>query len=333
MVKEAKLDEPGHELLLKYYRDLYNRTEGGKRLSFKPEGLWQIPTKNKFLQSYVSDDNKEIRKMRKKISPKSGLSKEYPFSEFKPDVMERLVEFYSSEGDTIVDPYSGRATRGIIAGAWNRKYIGFDVDSKTVAHNATRFQELTEDLLQFNSERGKEIFRPSMKMIHGDGTKIEEIDNESADCIITCPPYGDVEVYSGEGNDLSHKKTYNEFLEWMETSAQNCFRVLKWNKFCIFVVGDWRNKNPNYSQKKYLDFSGDLIRIFESAGFTLHDKFINRLYTPFNFLGASQCKVMRYTTKCIEFMLVFTKGDLSKWYKENEFVKNFSPIADTSEYF
>jgi site-specific DNA-methyltransferase (adenine-specific) len=49
----------------------------------------------------------------------------------KPEtLLERIILIASKEGDTVLDPFMGSGTTGVVAKRLNRKFIGFEIDSK-----------------------------------------------------------------------------------------------------------------------------------------------------------------------------------------------------------
>ena len=57
--------------------------------------------------------------------PKAGV--DHP--SVKPtDLMERLVEMFSTEGQTVLDPFTGSGTTGIACARTGRRFVGFEID-------------------------------------------------------------------------------------------------------------------------------------------------------------------------------------------------------------
>lgn len=49
----------------------------------------------------------------------------------KPEtLLERIILIASKEGDTVLDPFMGSGTTGVVAKRLNRKFIGFEIDPK-----------------------------------------------------------------------------------------------------------------------------------------------------------------------------------------------------------
>ena len=93
-----------------------------QRFGFEPSSVWYV-VKDKTVCSLIDDNNYDIRMKR---------SDDMQFSEFNPVVAEQIIKFWSNEGDLIIDPFSGRATRGFVARMLKRDYVGYDISPSTV---------------------------------------------------------------------------------------------------------------------------------------------------------------------------------------------------------
>jgi len=145
---------------------------------------------------------------------------------FSPYVAKNIILRYSKEGDLVLDQFIGGGTTLIECKLNNRNAIGIDINPKAV--------ELTKSKLKFDSTHNIDI-----NVQLGDATKLDVADN-SIDLICTHPPYSNIINYSEDiEGDLSLLQ-YNDFLQKMEPVAQECFRVLKKDKFCAIVMGDTR---------------------------------------------------------------------------------------------
>ena len=158
---------------------------------------------------------------------------------------------YSSEGDTVLDQFVGGGTTAVEAKLTGRNFIGFDINPVAV--------ELTKKKLDFEYNTSAEI---SVKL--GDARKLE-LSDDSIDLICTHPPYADIINYSdGIDGDLS-LLSIKPFLTEMGTVAEECYRVLKKDKFCAILMGDTRKKG----MVQPLAF--ETMKLFEFAGFKLKE--------------------------------------------------------------
>lgn len=131
-------------------------------------------------------------------------------------------------------------------------------------------------------------------------------DNQQYDFIFTCPPYGDLEVYSDDTADLS---TYDwpEFLVAYNEIIAAAVGQLKPNRFAAVCVGDFRDK-----QGFYRNFVSETIAAFEAAGAKLYNEAI--LVTMCGSLPVRVTRsfiASRKLGKTHQNVLVFYKGDPS----------------------
>ena len=210
-------------------------------------------------------------------------------SEFHAGLCENIVHYWSMVGDTIVDPFAGRLTRAFVSQSLGRNYYGYDVSSETV-------DRVRHELNRHNL--GATIYEE-------DGCEMKSTPNESANLVMTCPPYGDIERYESAEGQLSDLRKYEDFCERIQVCGNNIERVLKPGGFAVWVCGDWRRDG------EYKPFHSDTINMFTKSGLKLHDIIVMKNDTIFAALQAGKCASKRYTAKVHEFVLVFRKeGEL-----------------------
>lgn len=171
---------------------------------------------------------------------------------WSPYIPRNIILRYSKEGDTVLDQFVGGGTTLIEAKLTNRNAIGIDINPQAV--------EISRAKCSFEINNNSKIM-----IEQGDARKIAEIKNESIDLICTHPPYADIIKYSEDiDEDLSHLPMKNFLIE-IRKVANECFRVLKYDKFCAILMGDMR-KNGMVQPLAF-----ETMRIFELAGFTLKE--------------------------------------------------------------
>lgn len=281
LFKETKYNS----LLTKYYEDRKGKF-GGRELSFTPSSLWEIPTKNEYLTKII-EDNAEIREVKRTggILGNKGLK----FSEFKPDIAERVIEFWSNEDDLIIDPFAGRATRAMVAVILNRYYLGFEVVPEY------------KDFIKFRLSRLPENLQRRAEIRLGDGCQLREIKANRADLIFTCPPYWNLEKYKIETGQLSACIDYSDFIKHIEIALNNCYRVLKRNCYLCWVVADW------FLDGIFYPFHKDIMLLAGKAGFLLHDVVIIKVYSMFVSVSAGQNKRAKRMGKQHEYLIIAKK--------------------------
>lgn len=132
----------------------------------------------------------------------------------------------------------------------------------------------------------------------------DDIIGEGYDMIFSCPPYGDLEVYSDDPKDISTLEM-SEFDAAYQSIIQRAAARLADNRFAVFVVGDYRDKRGIYA-----NFVSKTIAAFESAGMALYNEAI--LITSVGSLPIRTAKQFRSTRKLgktHQNVLVFIKGN------------------------
>jgi len=76
--------------------------------------------------------------------PQSNFKKDkkiHPTQKAK-DVIKRLVEYHSKEGDVVLDPFMGSGTTAIVCKELNRKFLGCDINDNYIKLAKTRLKQV-----------------------------------------------------------------------------------------------------------------------------------------------------------------------------------------------
>ena len=264
------------------------------KYGFLPLSVWHLIKSPKWKKMIMdTGDTENTRRSANAIHLPS-----LKYSEFNPNVAERIVAYWSDIGDLVIDPFGGRATRAIITTELSRNYVGYEISPKT--------HKLTVDRLEYrDTSFPEDMFYPrgTSDIILGDGCALADSLDDSADLVMTCPPYHNLEKYEDVDNQLSTIKEYSDFLEKIQECTNNIHRVLKQDKFCAWVCGDWRNQ----SKGGFFAFHRDSIACFENSGMSLWDIVILHNNSPFASKQAGKCEKQKYTSKIHEYLLIFKK--------------------------
>ncbi len=213
---------------------------------------------------------------------------------FDPVLCELMYRWFCPTVGTILDPFAGGSVRGIVATYMGRKYWGCDLRPEQIAANESQADTLCNGS------------RPTW--VCGDSRdKLNEAPDE-VDFVFSCPPYGDLEVYSDLPADISNMKWPN-FCEALSDIIQKSVARLKPNRFACFVVGDFRDPVTH----SYRGFPFVTTVFFLKAGMKLHNEAI--LVTSVGSLPVRVAKgfeVTRKMGKTHQNILVFVKGDPRK---------------------
>jgi DNA modification methylase len=240
-----------------------------------------------------SISNAEFEDKYLEINRGGGRLSDTGTSIFDPVLTETIISWFTACGDKVIDPFAGGSVRGIVTNYLGRDYTGVD---------------LRNEQIEANIEQGKELLPDAMpKWICGDSMNTKQLADGEYDFMLTCPPYGNLEIYSDDPADISNMsdddfdKTYCEIL-------RRTVEMLKDDRFAAVVVGNYRDK------KGYLrDLVGLTVKAMENAGARYYNDFV--IVTPIGSLPIRAGKAFQSSRKMgrtHQYCLIFVKGDPKK---------------------
>jgi DNA modification methylase len=244
---------------------------------------WLYFTKSVWGTAYPSELGHNLRKQHGANKP--------------PRLMARLIEFFTSSGELVLDPFAG--VGGTLLGAaitrGPRCALGIEIEARWV--------EVYESLLaQLCAERdgrgprladigpsdpgGERPFDPAgLTMRLGDSLLVlPELEAESVDFVATDPPYNiqlpitmaggklaeahsnrrtDYSMVTDHPGDLANSADYETFLDRMESVFVQLVRVLRPDRYAAVIVRD------AYQEGRYIFTGADLAQRATHAGFTV----------------------------------------------------------------
>jgi DNA modification methylase len=244
---------------------------------------WLYFTKSVWGTAYPSELGHALRK-------RHGANK-------PPRLMARLIEFFTTSGELVLDPFAG--VGGTLLGAaiarGPRRAIGLEIEQRWV----DTFHELLGMLATERDGRGplladigsadpvgQRTFDPSgLEMRLGDSLALLPLmDPESVDFIATDPPYNiqlpitmaggkfaedhanrrtDYAMVTEHEGDLANSADYATFLDRMEELFRELARVLRRDRYAAVIVRD------AYQEGRYIFTGSDLADRATRAGFTV----------------------------------------------------------------
>jgi len=173
---------------------------------------------------------------------------------FDPVLCELLYRWFCPPTGQVLDPFAGGSVRGIVAAVLGRSYWGCDLRKEQILAN----------------QQQASIIIPSNPPTWRTGDAVKLIPTApTADFVLSCPPYGDLEKYSDDPADLSNMPAQDFFRAYWAI-IEACAGKLKNNRFACFVVGDYRSKETGH----YRNLPGLTIRGFQKAGLELPNEAI-----------------------------------------------------------
>lgn len=214
---------------------------------------------------------------------------------FDPVVCELVYRWFCPAGGQVVDPFAGGSVRGVVAGQLGLRYWGCELRPEQVAASAAQ---------------GRELCAEPFKAPHyhcGDSRTDIQAFAPDADLVFTCPPYGDLEVYSDNPADLSNME-WDAFVTAYRDVIWYSMRRLREDRFAAIVVGDVRDKAGNYR-----DLIGETVAAFSAAGGKYYNSGI--LVTPVGTACVRATRQFNGGRKLVathQHLLMFVKGDSKK---------------------
>ena len=213
----------------------------------------------------------------------------------------------------MVDPFAGGSVRGIVASCLGRRYWGCELRGEQVEANNQQRAALRDTI------RGMAPAAAAPVWVQGDSTT-KLADSPEADMLFTCPPYGNLEIYSEDPADISNKPT-GAFLDAYGAILQAAADRLRDDRFAVIVVGNYRDKASKGTP--LIDLVGHTNRLCEAAGLRFYNDIIivnsvgtGAMRTNTNFVRGS-----RKVVKTHQNVLVYVKGDerrAADWIKSSE---------------
>lgn len=279
-----------------------------QKYGFFPYSVWRVKS-NKLLEELCGDDiatgtymSKESKSMigKAKSKKKGYTGVTNGLSRFNTEVAKRLVEYYTEPGDTVLTPFGSRGIITIIAAHLGRTGIVYEIHPKYANHIKNVIKKLNDKKALFAKHYDATCHC-------GNANNMDKIEDDSIDCIITSPPFWNIEKYESCEGQLSDIDSYYDFLEEYQLCLNECYRVMKPGGIAIFVVNDFRAVPSKGEKSRLIRFSRDTEMCMEEAGFETYDIGINFLYSTPSVIGVNKRAELKQLLKAHEYILVFRK--------------------------
>jgi hypothetical protein len=264
--------------------------KGAQRLAPGGGGAWlggrATASTSKFLQSGGAEGDSAL-------GLDEGPALQSGTSIFDPVLCELAYRWFCPPGGMILDPFAGGSVRGVVAGVLGYRYAGFELRAGQVAANEPQAAAICP---------GADV-----RWYCGDSAETVPKWQGRADFLFSCPPYGNLEVYSEAEADLSAMPDAAFDAAYSAIIAAACEKLGP-DAFAGFVVGNYRDKRGFYR-----DLVGLTVRAFEAAGLHYYNECI--LVTAVGSLPirvGQQFRAARKLGKTHQNFLVFCKGNPKK---------------------
>ena len=124
------------------------------------------------------------------------------------------------------------------------------------------------------------------KIIIGDSRKMEEVEDNSVDLVVTSPPYRHIKDYGVEGQ-VGYGQSLHEYLKDLYRVWKECYRVIKpGRRFCL-NIGDQFARSIIYGRYKIIPLHAEFIAQCEDIGFYYMGSIIWQKKTTMNTTGGA----------------------------------------------
>lgn len=128
--------------------------------------------------------------------------------------------------------------------------------------------------------------RTKHTIINGDSRQMSELKDESVHLIATSPPYWQLKDYGTE-NQIGFHDDYETYINHLNLTWQECFRVLhKGCRLCI-NIGDQFARSTYYGRYKIIPIHTEIIKFCEMIGFDFMGQIIWQKATTMNTSGGA----------------------------------------------
>lgn len=115
----------------------------------------------------------------------------------------------------------------------------------------------------------------SWTMYLGDTVEVHrKLPDDSVDFMIFSPPFSSLYTYSASDRDMGNSKSDDEFMEHYRFLVREQFRTLRPGRLCSFHCMNLPTSKAHNGYIGIKDFRGDLIRMYEDAGFIFHSEVV-----------------------------------------------------------
>lgn len=126
---------------------------------------------------------------------------------------------------------------------------------------------MSERQIGENRKQAQEICGDNLPAwIVGDSRRVAELAPGAYDLVFSCPPYGNLEIYSEDERNLS-TLDHADFIAAYRDIIGRCLAMLKPDRFACFVVGDFRD-----AKGFYRNFVSDTSAAFQAGGAHLYNE-------------------------------------------------------------
>ncbi len=178
---------------------------------------------------------------------------------FPQEIPHRLTKLFSFWGETVLDPFAGVGTTALAALKLGRNAIAVDQNPAYIEIAAREADKVVDSTGQFTAKVA-------------DNRCMDWIEDETVGLVVTSPPYWNKADYGADPSNLGSVEGYQEFIEALRPTFEECYRVLKpGRKVCVVTANV-----SQHTEHGLLSFplATDLTVLLRSLGFLMINEVI-----------------------------------------------------------
>ena len=219
--------------------------------------------------------------------------------QMNPEMSKWFINFYSNEGDLILDNFCGRGTNVIAGASLGRRVVAFDLAQENLT------------LIESTCLEHTQIKPDDLVLHHSCGVVLEEYGSRESifDLCLTDPPYLGAEQYGDDSRDLCLLKDVDSYNKQMERCLTNLKRLIKPSDFKkkIFHPIVMKLGSVRRGETGLVDLATEIEIITRKVGLVLHEKIHNELHSAYQSYNLHRCIENGYTVKSHETSVVLVK--------------------------
>lgn len=185
----------------------------------------------KWKTSTINTDSLWIIKER----DKSGKHKNIYHGNFIPQIPNQLIQRYTKENETILEPFMGSGTTLFECEKLNRKYIGFDINPQMLEYvNESMSDGEYRDSFHISNCNSLDKKQVASSMSEA----YKKFNLANVQFVLMHPPYMDIVKFTDNKDDLSQIDNINEFVKKFKIICENALQYLDKGRYFAIVIGD-----------------------------------------------------------------------------------------------
>jgi DNA modification methylase len=173
---------------------------------------------------------------------------------FPAEIPHRLIKLFSFVGETVLDPFAGVGTTAIEAAQLGRRSISVELNPTYAAHIRQSAPPEVADTYEEDSRH------------------LSFLGDETADLVVTSPPYWNKADYGGDEANLGNVGSYTSFLGEMRDVFAEMFRLLRpGRKICVVTANV--NQHTDHGLLTF-PLAADFTILLRDLGFVMINELI-----------------------------------------------------------